>query len=82
MMWCGRMIYRASKRSQVLSEMETELYRRSTTHETIHLKQAQLYDTWLKYYWRYFLEWIKESHYTSCKRSVLHNPFRDGSIRQ
>lgn len=59
MMWCGRMIYRSSKRDRILSEIGTESHKRSITHETIHLKQAQICGTWIKFYWKYFCEWIK-----------------------
>lgn len=59
MMWCGRMIYRASNEARILAEMELPSYRRSLTHETIHLRQAQQCGSWAKYYWRYFCEWLK-----------------------
>lgn len=59
MMWCGRMIYRSSKRDRILSEIGTDRHKRSVTHETIHLRQAQVCGTWAKYYWKYFREWLK-----------------------
>lgn len=52
MMWCGKIIYR-------LDDESPELSIRSKTHETIHLKQAQVKGSWIKYYWRYVCEWIK-----------------------
>lgn len=61
MMWCGHMIYRKSKQSTIDRYMSTNLGKRSKRHETFHIKQAQFQtnDSWIKYYWRYFCEWIK-----------------------
>lgn len=59
MMWCGRMIYRADNRDKILSQTGTTDFQRSMTHETIHLRQAQMCGSWVKYYWRYGIEWIK-----------------------
>lgn len=50
MSWCGRIIHREGS-SQV---SETTL-----NHEKIHLMQAMMCGSWLNYYWRYFVEWIK-----------------------
>ena len=39
--------------------MQTYAGKESLTHETIHLRQAQVIGSWVKYYWRYFVEWVK-----------------------
>ena len=59
MMWCGKMIYRKENEERILAEVNTPAFTRGKTHETIHLKQAQVKGTWIKYYWKYVCEWIK-----------------------
>lgn len=59
MMWCGRMIYRADNRDKITAQAGTPDFRRSLTHETIHLRQAQLCGSWARYYWRYGVEWLR-----------------------
>lgn len=59
MMWCGRMIYRIENKENIEKYMQTYAGKESMTHETIHLRQAQAVGSWVKYYWRYFVEWIK-----------------------
>lgn len=59
MMWCGRMIYRADNAGKIEKYMQTYAYVETFTHETIHLRQAQKAGSWVKYYWKYFCEWIK-----------------------
>lgn len=61
MMWCGRMIYRAENKENIDRYMQTYAGKESMTHETIHLRQAQVIGSWVKYYWRYFVEWVKET---------------------
>lgn len=51
MMWCGKLIYRGTEVPVVSEE--------SNTHETIHLMQAKVKGSWVKYYWSYFVEWLK-----------------------
>lgn len=51
MMWCGYLIYRGDTIPTVSST--------SMIHETIHLKQAQVKGSWVKYYWSYLVEWLK-----------------------
>lgn len=41
-MWCGRMIYRAENKENIDRYMQTYAGKESLTHETIHLRQAQL----------------------------------------
>ena len=59
MMWCGRMIYRIENKENIEKYMQTYAGKESMTHETIHLRQAQAVGSWVKYYWRYFVECIK-----------------------
>jgi len=61
MMWCGRMIYRAENKENIDRYMQTYAGKESLTHETIHLRQAQVIGSWVKYYWRYFVEWLRET---------------------
>ena len=42
MMWCGRMIYRAENKENIDRYMQTYAGKESMTHETIHLRQAQV----------------------------------------
>ena len=50
MAWCGTIIHRegASKVNDI-----------TINHETIHLKQAKMCGSGVKYYWRYFIDWLK-----------------------
>lgn len=61
MMWCGRIIYREEKKAVIERYMQMSSGKRSKRHETMHLRQAenQACDSWVRYYWRYFVEWIK-----------------------
>ena len=61
MMWCGRIIYRAENEEDIKKEMNTEAWKNIIRHETIHLQQALNYakNSWVRYYWRYFVEWLK-----------------------
>lgn len=58
MMWCGKMIYRKENEEDILAEKGTGSFIKDTTHETIHLKQAQLKKSWIGFYWKYACEWI------------------------
>ena len=51
MMWCGNIIYRDDKYK--------DMSKISLNHETIHLCQAKIKGSWIKYYWSYFIEWMK-----------------------
>lgn len=46
MMWCGRMIYRAENKENIDRYMQTYAGKESLTHETIHLRQAQVIGSW------------------------------------
>lgn len=61
MMWCGRMIYREEKKAVIERYMQMNNGKRSKRHETLHIRQAEVHtkNSWIKYYWRYFIEWIK-----------------------
>ena len=59
LMWCGYMIYRIEKKDEIVKEMLTKKFEVSKTHETIHLMQAKICGSWVKYYWHYFVEWLK-----------------------
>lgn len=59
MMWCGKMIYRNDKQDIRRKEWITKAYKVSKNHETIHLMQAKVCGSWVKYYWKYFIEWLK-----------------------
>ena len=49
MSWCGKLItHNANKINDI-----------TFNHETIHLKQAQCYSSWIEYYIRYCIEWLK-----------------------
>lgn len=59
MSWCGRMIYRESNKDRIQREIGTSKFETSKIHETIHLRQAQVEGSWVKYYLKYFWEWLK-----------------------
>lgn len=61
MMWCGRIIYREEKKDVIERYMQMSSGKKSKRHEILHLRQAQKQanDSWVKYYWRYFVEWVK-----------------------
>lgn len=59
LMWCGKMIYRNDMQDVRRKEWITKSYKVSKNHETIHLMQAKVCGSWMKYYWRYFIEWLK-----------------------
>lgn len=68
MMWCGKLITRQEK---YLNPSVTTL-----RHEKIHLKQAQMYSHWYKYYLRYLWEWIKGNPITHPSHSAYYTiPF-------
>lgn len=58
-MWCGRIIYRNDAYEKRRKEWITKQYKIDKNHETIHLMQAKICGSWLKYYWRYLCEWVK-----------------------
>lgn len=59
LMWCGKMIYRDDMYDRRQKEWPTDKFKVSKNHETIHLMQAKMCGSWMKYYWRYFIEWLK-----------------------
>ena len=61
MMWCGKIIYRADNEEEIKKEMNTDVGKRSIRHETIRVQQALNHakNSWVRYYWRYFVEWLK-----------------------
>lgn len=59
LMWCGKMIYRNDMYDRRQKEWPTDSFQISQNHEQIHLMQAKVAGSWLKYYWRYFCEWLK-----------------------
>ena len=59
LMWCGKMIYRNDMYDRRQKEWATDAYRISNNHEQIHLAQAKMCGSWKKYYWRYFVEWLR-----------------------
>lgn len=58
LMWCGKMIYRDDMYDRRQKEWATDLFLVSKNHEQIHLMQAKMCGSWVKYYWRYFVEWL------------------------
>lgn len=59
LMWCGKMIYRKDMEEKRKKEWKTPAFKRDLNHETIHLNQAKRSGSWVKYYWQYFIEWVK-----------------------
>ena len=78
MMWCGKMIYRKKNEERILSEINTPSFLKNKTHETTHLKQAQVKgrNSWLRYYLIYVWEWIKGNPITNPANSAYYTiPF-------
>lgn len=76
MMWCGKMIYRSDKKDSIMASIGTATYIKDVTHETIHLKQAQVRGTWLNYYWKYLCEWFNGNPFTQPFNSAYYTiPF-------
>ena len=59
LMWCGKMIYRKDMEDKRKKEWGTSTFKKGYNHETIHLNQAKRSGSWFKYYWQYFIEWLK-----------------------
>ena len=59
MCWCGKMIYRNDMYDVRRKEWITKKYKVSKNHETIHLMQAKICGSWVKYYLSYLWEWLK-----------------------
>lgn len=57
--WCGKMIYRSSIKDRILADLESDRFKLDESHEMIHLCQAKVKGSWIKYYLSYFLEWLK-----------------------
>lgn len=57
MMWCGELIYRNERFSKI-SEIDKN-------HEEIHIHQAIDCGKWLKYYWKYIIEYSKVCLYST-----------------
>lgn len=59
LMWCGKMIYRNDMKEKRNKEWNTLAFNKSINHESIHLNQAKKEGSWIKYYRKYFTEWLK-----------------------
>lgn len=58
-MWCGRIIYRNDAYEKRRKEWITKQYKIDKNHETIHLMQAKMCGSWVKYYLKYLREWLR-----------------------
>lgn len=64
--WCGHIIVRD------LNEINKTLM----NHEAIHLRQAQISGTWIKYYISYLIEWFKGNPFKEPYMSAYYtNPY-------
>jgi hypothetical protein len=67
MSWCGRLVTRRDPNT--ISET-------TKTHETIHLKQAQVEGSWFKFYLKYLAYWIKGNPFISpCNSAYYTIPY-------
>ena len=55
MMWCGRIIFRKDEVWLLTYEQIATI----CNHENIHLAQAKVCGSWVKYYWKYFVGCLK-----------------------
>lgn len=67
MMWCGFCLYTKDK-FEIMSEQDER-------HETIHVLQAKDLGSWIKYYWKYFVEWLSKNPIYDSKRAYRMNKF-------
>lgn len=67
MSWCGYIIHRIGT---------GDIDNKTIIHETIHLNQAKRSGSWVKYYWQYFIEWLKGNPIIAPVSSAYYtNPF-------
>ena len=67
MSWCGYIIHRIGT---------SDIDNKTIIHETIHLNQAKRSGSWIKYYWQYFIEWLKGNPIIAPSSSAYYtNPF-------
>ena len=67
MSWCGYIIHRIGT---------SDIDNKTIAHETIHLNQAKRSGSWIKYYWQYFIEWLKGNPIIAPASSAYYtNPF-------
>lgn len=75
-MWCGKIIYRNDTKHKREKEWANPAFQVTLNHETIHLNQAKKSGSWIKYYWQYFIEWLKGNPIISPAISAYYtNPF-------
>lgn len=76
MMWCGKMIYRKDDLANRKKEWSTNSFRYIMNHENIHLMQAKVCGSWVRYYWRYCIEWLKGNPiFGKASVAYITNPF-------
>jgi hypothetical protein len=76
LMWCGKIIYRKDMEDKRKKEWGTSAFKKDFNHETIHLNQAKRSGSWIKYYWQYFIEWLKGNPIIAPASSAYYtNPF-------
>ena len=67
MSWCGKLIINSN-----VDKIDKSTY----NHEMIHLKQSQQYGSWIGYYWKYLMEWLKGQPFRKPFNSAYYtNPF-------
>lgn len=59
LMWCGYMIYRDDMYDRRQKEWATDIFKVDSNHEQIHLMQAKMCGSWIKYYIKYLWEYIR-----------------------
>lgn len=69
MMWCGRFILRKDEIGLLTCE-QVELI---CNHENIHLAQAKVCGSWIKYYCKYIIEWVKGNPFNAS--AYITNPY-------
>lgn len=72
MMWCGKLIYRTEYEDEVKKSKRTKKYKINVNHESIHIAQAKLKGSWIKYYLSYVKEWLKGGIIMSPASSAYH----------
>ena len=72
LMWCGHMIYRDDMYDRRQKEWATDIFKIDTNHEQIHLMQAKVCGSWMKYYWLYLKEWVKGNPITNPASSAYY----------
>lgn len=67
MMWCGGIIYKDKE--------DINISQKELNHELIHLCQAKIKGSWIKFYCSYFVEWLNGTPFLGYKSAYYTVPY-------